>query len=97
MADDDKKAITSKVVDWAAGQPFNNVLLLAIFAFMAYGTYFAMNTAIPKHLEQIQQGYQSLVESHKEERQRTLETYDKWMNSKIGAHSRDSPPVVAQP
>lgn len=80
MTDDKDASIKTQVIAWAAGQPFNNVLLLAIFAFMAYGTYFAMNTAIPKHLEQIQQGYESLTESHRDERERTLELYDRWMN-----------------
>ena len=77
---DDTPKITDRVITWAAGQPFNNVLLLAIFASMMYGTYFAMNTAIPKHLEQIQKGYESLTESHRDERERTQQLYDKWMN-----------------
>lgn len=76
----ENKTLTAQVINWAAGQPFNNVLLLAIFVSMMYGTYFAMNTALPKHLEQIQKGYESLTESHRDERERTQQLYDKWMN-----------------
>lgn len=80
MTEEKDASIKTQVIAWAAGQPFNNVLLLAIFASMMYGTYFAMNTAIPKHLEQIQKGYESLTESHRDERERTQQLYDKWMN-----------------
>lgn len=85
MTDDKDASIKTQVIAWAAGQPFNNVLLLAIFGFMAYGTYFAMNFAIPKHLEQIQKGYQSLTESHREERKELRETYGQWMKKEAAA------------
>jgi hypothetical protein len=79
-------SIKTQIAAWVAGQPFNNVLLLAIFSAIAYGTYFAMHFAIPKHLEQIQKGYESLTESHRDERERTLQLYDRWMNrTHVGA------------
>jgi len=92
---EDNKTLTSQVITWAAGQPFNNVLLLAIFASMMYGTYFAMNTAIPKHLEQIQKGYESLTESHRDERERTQQIYDRWLN-KSGTAERHNGSKVAE-
>lgn len=94
MADDDKKAVTTKVIDWAAGQPFNNVLLLLILAGGGWIAYYTVTTAIPAHLQQIQQGYQHLAESHKEERERTLQTYDKWMSRDNAQSSRASPVAV---
>jgi hypothetical protein len=39
-----------------------------------------VTVGIPKHLEQIQKGYESLTESHRDEREQTLQLYDKWMN-----------------
>lgn len=80
MTDEKDKTLTAQVVSWAAGQPFNNVLLLAIFFAIGWIGHFAMNTAIPAHLQQIQQGYESLTESHREERERTQQLYDRWMN-----------------
>ena len=79
MTDDNQK-ITTQIVNWAAGQPFNNVLLLAILFCIGWGGYFTVTTAIPKHLEQIQRGYESLTESHREERERTQQIYDRWLN-----------------
>lgn len=79
MTEDNQK-ITSQIVTWAAGQPFNNVLLLAIFVAIGWIGYYSMTTAIPSHLNQIQKGYESLTESHRDERERTQQLYDKWMN-----------------
>lgn len=79
MTDETQKNITNQVISWAAGQPFNNVLLLAILGCIIWSTYFAMTTAIPAHLKQIQDGYQSLTESHREERKELRETYSQWM------------------
>ena len=80
MSDEKEATLKTQLVAWVAGQPFNNVLLLAIFASIMYGTYFAMNTAIPSHLQQIQKGYESLTENHRDERRHTLEMYDRWIN-----------------
>ena len=76
----DNKTLTNQIVSWAAGQPFNNVLLLAIFVAIGWIGYYSMTTAIPAHLQQIQRGYESLTESHRDERERTQQLYDKWMN-----------------
>lgn len=86
---EDNKTLTSQVITWAAGQPFNNVLLLAILFCIGWGGYFTVTTAIPKHLEQIQKGYESLTESHRDERERTQELYDRWMNrtGDVGQHN----------
>jgi hypothetical protein len=80
VTDENNKTLTNQIVSWAAGQPFNNVLLLAIFASIGWIGHYSMTTAIPKHLEQIQKGYESLTESHRDERERTQQLYDKWMN-----------------
>lgn len=99
MTDDSNKNITAQVVSWAAGQPFNNVLLLAIFMSIGWIGHYSMTVAIPKHLEQIQHGYEALTESHREERERTQQLYDRWMNrtGDAGQHNRSkvaNKPVV---
>lgn len=83
------KTITTQILEWASGQPFNNVLLLLILSTFAYGLWFAMNQAIPNHLNQIQKGYESLVESHKDERERTIKTYDKWVDRMAASNAKE--------
>ena len=88
MPDDQKQNLTSQVVSWAAGQPFNNVLLLAILGSIMWGGYFAMTTAIPSHLQQIQTGYEALTNAHREERKELRETYSQWMHKQpTAAHA----------
>lgn len=77
---EENKTPTSQIISWAAGQPFNNVLLLGILAAIGWIGYYSMTTAIPAHLQQIQRGYESLTESHRDEREQTQQLYDKWMN-----------------
>lgn len=91
MPDESKPNLSSQVVAWAAGQPFNNVLLLAILGAIMWGGWFAMTTAIPSHLKQIQQGYESLTNAHREERKELRETYGQWMQRQTpAAHSGTS-------
>ena len=88
MTDETKQGIAAQAVEWAKGQPFNNLLLTAILGSIMYGTYFAMTTALPKHLEQIQNGYESLTDAHREERKELRETYGQWMKKEsAAAHS----------
>ncbi len=76
----EEKTVTTRALDWVAGQPFNNVLLIAIFLSIGWIGHYSMTNAIPRHLEQIQKGYESLTESHRDERERTMQMYDRWMD-----------------
>jgi hypothetical protein len=91
VADEEPKSLPIAVVKWLSGQPFNNVLLLAILVALGWGTRYAVTVAVPSHLKQIQDGYKEVISevhgkheverSHlHEERQRILETYDKWFD-----------------
>jgi ABC-type thiamine transport system substrate-binding protein len=76
----ENQKIIDKFASWLTGQSFNNILLMSILACIMWGGWFAMTTAIPAHLQQIQNGYESLTDSHREERERTQQLYDRWMN-----------------
>ena len=70
--------VVSQVLDWAKGQPFNNVMLAAIFGAIVWLGYFALNTAIPTMLKQIQDGYERIEDQHRQERDEQIRVYDKW-------------------
>ena len=80
VKDDRAKDTKTHIIEWVAGQPFNNVLLIVIVASIGWIGHYSMTIAIPSHLKQIQDGYQSLDVSHQKERQQTLETYDRWID-----------------
>jgi hypothetical protein len=80
MAEEPKADMKSKAVDWLLGQPFNNVLLVAILGSLAYGMYYSITVAVPAHLQMIQQGYKEMEQSHKDERRETMQMYDRWVN-----------------
>jgi hypothetical protein len=91
---DEDKSIKQQAVAWVAGQPFNNVLLVAILFCIGWGGYYTVTTGIPSHLQQIQQGYESLTESHRDERQRTMELYDRWINKTSNATDFDDSKIA---
>ena len=80
VKDDRAKDIKTHIIEWAAGQPFNNVLLIVILTSIGWIGHYSMTIAIPSHLKQIQDGYQSLDATHHAERKQTLETYDRWID-----------------
>lgn len=55
---------------WVAGQPFTNVLLVAILSAGGWCGYYAITIAIPAHLQTIQNGYERLDEMNRSERDR---------------------------
>jgi Trk-type K+ transport system membrane component len=75
VSEDDKINVVNKGAQWLLGQPFNNVLLVAILCAISWLGYYGVTTAIPMHLQQIQAGYERLEDSHREERTHMLETY----------------------
>ena len=80
---EEKPDLKTMAVQWATGQPFNNVLLIAIFCGGAYAAHYLMTVAIPSHLKQIQEGYERIEESHKADRELIIRQYDKWFDSVI--------------
>lgn len=80
----DNQSVVQMTFAWLSGQPFNNVLLVGIFAALAWGGHYAITQAIPAHLLQIQQGYREVVEDchkrHQAEREQTVKTYDRWID-----------------
>lgn len=100
MADDQlQKSIIDKVISWAAGQPFNNVLLLLILG----GGVWLVAEKVPQHLSMIQSGYREVIDSsdsrhreeraemlknHREERERDQQFYNKLMD-KVSNDSMD--------
>jgi len=72
---DDRRTLVNKGTEWLLGQPFNNVLLILILFAIAWLGYYGLTTAIPAHLKAIQEGYERLEQSHREERASTLNAY----------------------
>lgn len=70
-AESTKATLAKSAASWLLGQPFNNVLLVAILWAIGYGGYFLINTGIPAHLRTIQDGYERLAVQHSTERQTT--------------------------
>lgn len=64
MVPKESKSIKQYVVEYLAGQPFNNVLLCAILAALGWGAV----KMVPAHLKQIQDGYETLDRTAREER-----------------------------
>jgi hypothetical protein len=102
MADDQsaKSSAIDKIILWAAGQPFNNVLLLLILG----GGAWLVIDRVPVHLNMIQNGYREVIETvnkqhgeerkemlenHREERERSQQFYDKLMDRVAGAGHSD--------
>lgn len=62
---------------WLANQGVSTVLLVAILATMGYMGNYAMVTAIPSHLKQIQDGYIEHAAAHSKEVQAITVAFEK--------------------
>ncbi len=78
----EEKSVKAKAVEWMLGQPFNNVLLFSILAAIAWTGHYCVTVAIPAHLKIIQEGYEKIEESHRNERVETMKIYDRWLGLK---------------
>lgn len=75
--DMDGKTLKEILVQWLAQQGASTVLLTGILCAIAYGGYYGMHTAVPAHLNQIQQGYTELGERHEKVVERIITAQDK--------------------
>lgn len=63
MAEDNElknASVKTIAANWLLGQPFNNVILVAILAGGAWVTHYVMTKAVPDHLNTIQTGYEKI-------------------------------------
>lgn len=72
MPEKSGKSPTEIVLAWVTSQSFNNVLLLILVLTFIVGLKYLLD-AIPNHISAIQQGYERVEQSHREERQATLQ------------------------
>lgn len=72
-----QRGLKEKALEWLFQQGASTVLLVGILGSLLYGLHYAMTTAIPKHLEQIQTGYDRIAEQHSKEVQATNASHEK--------------------
>ena len=75
--DFDKMSVKALVGRWLFSQGVPVVLLFAILVGMYKMADYAMNTAIPEHLKQIQSGYEKIEAGHAKEVEALRATFDK--------------------
>ena len=68
---------------WLFGQPFTNVLLVALLSVTGWLGQYTITKAIPEHLSTIQEGYESLESSHVDERQLTQQRFEQERTMRI--------------
>ena len=62
VSQDENESVQRTFTNWLFGQEANTVALYLILMAIGYGGWWTVTTGIPKHLTQIQEGYQSLDE-----------------------------------
>ena len=80
------KELTTKAIEWLTGQSFNNLLLLMILASFAWFAHHSITVAVPSHLRQIQEGYETIIEDSRENERIIREQHDAWLDRIIGEH-----------
>lgn len=83
---EDNRSIVSHAVDWLKGQTFNNVLLVLILLAIGWACHFGMTEALPKLIQQVQNGYQVIDTLDRAERERDRQFYDKVYDRLEGRH-----------
>lgn len=82
----EKVAALQVLLKWMASQPLANLLLFGILGF----GFYAIKWVVPEHLKAIQQGYERMEESHKNERDSNLQLFLRALERKVTA-SDDAP------
>jgi hypothetical protein len=67
--EDIRWTVAKSILGWASTQNPLVVVCILMLGLAGYSTHYAINTAIPAHLESIQRGYEALHERHKTERE----------------------------
>ena len=93
MSDTPNKSIPQLAAEWASGQPFTNVLLVALLGMIGWLGYYSLTVAIPEHLKQIQEGYERIEADDRADRGVIRDQYEKWLEKILDARMRSASPV----
>lgn len=77
MTDDTENGSSKSPLDWLYRQGVSTVLLGAILWAIYHMGYYAMDTAIPRHLKSIQDGYERIEASHARSLERLSQAIEK--------------------
>ena len=72
MADE----VKSGLIDWVKGQPFNNVLIMALLLMIGWLGFYGITSAIPEHIKAIQTGYERIETSHEKQIETITKTFE---------------------
>lgn len=91
MADDNglkDASVKTIAANWLLGQPFNNVILVAILAGGAWVTHYGMTKAIPDHLNTIQTGYEKIETRQSEQLASQQQAFEKVASTQQASNER---------
>ena len=71
------KSVKEMAANWLLGQPFNNVLLVAILSSGGWAFWYGVTKAIPDHLMTIQSGYEKIETRQTEQLKDQQQTFEK--------------------
>ena len=83
MADDNAlkdASVKTLAANWLLGQPFNNVILVAILASGGWAFWYGITKAIPDHLTTIQAGYEKIESRQSEQLKDQQATFEKTLD-----------------
>ena len=69
VSSEDEATLKQTAVKWLFGQEANTIALFAILGALGYASWYMINEGIPKHLQQIHQGYKELNEQNIKDRE----------------------------
>lgn len=74
------QSVAVLAIRWLSSQPFTNVLLIVQMFAMAWLLWYAITTAVPQHLQLIQDGYDRQQAKHRESLQIVIDSYEKTLD-----------------
>lgn len=72
-----KSSLWSLAVRWLWKQGPTTVLLFLILGAITWGGHYSITTAIPQHLQQIQKGYENVIEQATTEHRKVVDSIEK--------------------
>lgn len=94
-SNDTSATIKTGILDWVKGQPFNNVLIMALLCMIGWLGWYAITKAIPDHLTTIQTGYERIETRQTEQLKDQQQTFEKVLDRVFARQEDNNKSAVA--